>query len=132
MDSESDKQKKIAAALQLIEDVQSKRIIPIFERRLGPPPTRVSRNTAVGLGSCIRNAIEAATGTSIICGTCLNYILSLDAAPLADSSIIVQKLAALPLPLPMTVRAEHDTLQKRRDWLVPIIDAALLAWVDSP
>jgi len=107
-----------------------KRVLAAMSR-VAATQTETVGTPATGAGTKILTMIEGNTGNAITANACLQYIHTLNTAisPL-DCDEIVPKLATV-LPLPAHIQKQHNTRQKRQDWLRPIVEAALLSWVDD-
>ena len=76
------------------------------------------------LGTNLRAAIEAATGTAIKCGGCLTYLKSLNRATIHDAKAIVSQLL-LNLDPPISIREKYPTIELQREWLTPIVELTI-------
>ena len=81
-------------------------------------------------GSHILAHIERELGHGLLCGTCRQYLTTLNTARAHDANAIIAKLMES-LPVPPHITAIHNTPQKLSEWLRDIVTTALLAWVDS-
>ena len=123
------KQDRLDAAARLIDGVRSGAIVPIFEKQLVRKVAGHLRPVSP-LSFRLIAAVETAIGTTISCGKCRSYLAEIDSTSIPDGAVIAQRLA-VDLPLPHTLRAKYNTMQKRQAWVQPIVDAVLLEWVDS-
>lgn len=96
---------------------------------------RASSANAAGVepgnaGSHILAHIERELGHGLICGTCRQYLTSLDTDRDHDADAIIAKLTES-LPVPPHITAIHDTPQKLSAWLHTIVTTALMEWVQT-
>jgi hypothetical protein len=115
-----------------LRDMSTAARIAWAARQLRSLPQLVPQAQSSTLGVRILAAVEAVIGTTISCGTCRNYLTTLAETGIIDSDVIVQRLAAEIEVTPLRALCDqYSTRQTRQEWLRPIVDAAMLAWLDS-
>ncbi len=76
------------------------------------------------IGTQLRTAFEAATSQAITCGTCLNYLRSLNHTTTHNRDDIILRLRG-DLGIPQSIRTRYPTLDAIREWIASIVDSVL-------
>ncbi len=117
---------KLAFAVDVVARLNSGELVPIARKMIGNTISKLAGSRIRTAGTLVLQRIEAATGQTLTCGSCRQYLLTLTGT-LQDADTIITRLA-VDLPLPPHIRELYNTQQKRREWLQPIVTTALLDW----